>query len=810
MPLVLPNRFRHRMRALRAVRINIGGCFVGAPKQPKTIVHRPSTTEIDGNTSNHQPTRENSSSSRHLHPATPITSPTVISPSENRDPASQPDSPSPQSSLEIFSSTTSTPEIHVEVEKSFGTSPDVVLPSPADCDSTSIPSSFLFDLANTLASSPTPLDTPLPSPSLICLADAPVSNSTSLDPPLSQTRPPRVLIQTNGCTPDTEPSEGLENASHAERGSRSVEGKLMTAEIPDPPSLREQLGKAQYEPWRDNRYFIPNNDLRRLITPESVLRQMKMETGLGRTPIQEQTALMISERAHKLYAALVFTRLGQHICDFLEEGIDDSDLPFARLDSRDDSRTFSLCSKKSPREPLNCLATWNRSDVCELAKSQWYMLAPVLEFTDNIEHYDFDRYCILPWMEDHEFSSQGHMGGAIEGGFGSVWKIKIHPAHQRLVRELHSAERRPSQVSSLPTNGLECPYIFAAVKRLHSIDENKFKSEIEMLKELRRHPHDHLVRLLATFRWNKRYYLLFPYADSNLREYWRANPVPVFTYDNVFWVLQQCRAITSGLYVVHEQRYTHASSGNSNHNKQCRYGRHGDLKAENILWFRKGSEFGQLVIADFGLMDCHELSTRSDIPADGITGSPSYEPPELTLHGSISRSYDIWTLGCLYLELITWLVSGWEALERFPDARREQVSQEPHFVDDTFFTIMADNSPGAQLKYAIIRDSVSSWIADLHEMPRCSHFVHEFLNLISKHMLVVDPVARIRIAGLNQEIQDMIIKAKNNPSYLTEGVAHTPRTQLDPHQSSLAALGLKGSKFPGTADGTPLPRKSSL
>lgn len=754
-------------------------------------MHPSSTTELDTDTSNHEPTRENSKSSRHLHPATPSTSPTAVSARENGDPPSQLGKPSRRSSLQLSHSKTSTLNTRNKVEKGVETSLKGVL-QPVGCDSERIESDVLVGLADSTLSSLTPLDTPPP-----------------------QVRPPDAYIVMLGNNLQTNPTEGegLDNSIQVEGGGRLIEDGLLTAEVHDannPPNLREQLGEAQYEPWRDNRYFIANNDLRRLITPKSILRQMEMETGLGSTDIQQQTALVISERAHKLFATLVCLRLDRCIYGFLEEGIDDTDLPFVRLNSCDESRRFSLCSKKTPREPIKCMMAWGRSDVREFAKTQWYMLAPVLEFTDDIEHYDFEHHCILPWIEDHECSSSGHKGGAVEGGFGSVWKIKIHPAHQRLVHGLIPAERTPTQVSSLSINELECPYIYAAVKRLHLTDEESFWSEVAMLKEFKKNPHAHLVKLLATFRWQDRYYLIFPFAESNLREYWKATPVPEFSFHNVFWVLQQCRAITSGLHVVHEQRYTHASPGNSNHDEQSRYGRHGDLKAENILWFPEGTELGRLVIADFGLTDFHKRSTRSDIPAGHITGSPSYEPPELTLHEKVSRAYDIWTLGCLYLELVTWLVAGWDALERFPDARRESMSKQPNVVDDTFFTIMGEGSPGAPPKQAILRGSVGSWIADLHEMPRCSAFIHEFLNLISKHMLLVDPGARIKIAHLNREIQNMIVKAERDPSYLIEGKPCPPRGQLDPHPSSLAALGLNENKFPGTADGTPLPRKGNL
>jgi serine/threonine protein kinase len=82
------------------------------------------------------------------------------------------------------------------------------------------------------------------------------------------------------------------------------------------------------------------------------------------------------------------------------------------------------------------------------------------------------------------------------------------------------------------------------------------------------------------------------------------------------------------------------------------YGRHGDIKPENILWFQEtpdtDDEAGILQIADFGLGRFHGRESRSNVHPDGVVGSPTYEPPECKLHRPVSRAYDIWSLGYLY------------------------------------------------------------------------------------------------------------------------------------------------------------------
>ena len=74
----------------------------------------------------------------------------------------------------------------------------------------------------------------------------------------------------------------------------------------------------------------------------------------------------------------------------------------------------------------------------------------------------------------------------------------------------------------------------------------------------------------------------------------------------------------------------------------------------------------------------------------------SYRPPECDLKGGkIGQSYDIWTLGCLYLEFITWLLGGWELVKAFEEKR---MSFDPMWCDmdtDTFFEIVECKRPRA-------------------------------------------------------------------------------------------------------------------
>jgi serine/threonine protein kinase len=51
-----------------------------------------------------------------------------------------------------------------------------------------------------------------------------------------------------------------------------------------------------------------------------------------------------------------------------------------------------------------------------------------------------------------------------------------------------------------------------------------------------------------------------------------------------------------------------------------------------------------------------------------MLGDASYMPPECS-EGSASRPYDIWSLGCVLLELLVWFSKGTVGWKKFFDAR---------------------------------------------------------------------------------------------------------------------------------------------
>jgi serine/threonine protein kinase len=121
------------------------------------------------------------------------------------------------------------------------------------------------------------------------------------------------------------------------------------------------------------------------------------------------------------------------------------------------------------------------------------------------------------------------------------------------------------------------------------------------------------------------------------------------------------------------------------------HGRHGDLKPKNILWFREyhdkdPSYQGVLKISDFGLTRFHGPRSYSHINGEAVAVAGTYRAPEHDIRKMISQSYDFWTLGCVFLEFVTWYLLGWEEVDKFSKSRMEEHISE--IKEDVFFNFV--------------------------------------------------------------------------------------------------------------------------
>lgn len=197
-------------------------------------------------------------------------------------------------------------------------------------------------------------------------------------------------------------------------------------------------------------------------------------------------------------------------------------------------------------------------------------------------------------------------------------------------------------------------------------DKQVFDQEVEMLRRFSNH--SNIVTLLAAISCQNgekvEYKLLFPWAEGDLHDLWKTRQIPERTRESYSRICNQMTDLTDAVKYIH-------GADSSTLEGEPLYGRHGDLKPENVLWFKKdGKEI--LVISDLGLSVVNRKTSRSDVPGKNVQVTQTYKAPEREMSGQdgyISRSFDIWTLGALFLDFVIWTLEGWQGVEDFEEMR---------------------------------------------------------------------------------------------------------------------------------------------
>lgn len=263
------------------------------------------------------------------------------------------------------------------------------------------------------------------------------------------------------------------------------------------------------------------------------------------------------------------------------------------------------------------------------------------------------------------------------------------------------------------------------MKHLLAADNSKerFKREVDALKKFSHRNERYIIKLLATYEIDGSFWLLFPVADGNLLSFWKKNDardVP----NAARWLAEECYGLATALQKIHKVT---SSSGDMNSlmrpSQKRMYGIHGDIKPENILWFKTlpshllnktsnglprftDSVAGFLQISDFGTVDFHRNISREGQQI--YVREATYGAPESDLDGGSygSQKIDVWSLGCLYLEFITWYFEGISGIETFADARLEEEPQVEDMVSVDKFFIKKTHWMTGREKY-LVKPSVS-------------------------------------------------------------------------------------------------------
>ena len=293
----------------------------------------------------------------------------------------------------------------------------------------------------------------------------------------------------------------------------------------------------------------------------------------------------------------------------------------------------------------------------------------------------------------------------------------------------------------------------------------------------------HSIQVLATFEIVNRenndatWYFLFDWARGNLDDYWKRNDKLVRDYSRLPWMAEQFHGLCKALQGVHNERDKTVPSFNLETSGASGklYGRHGDINPSNFLWFTSANHNSIpdiLILADFGLGRLHRQVSRSEQDPRSIARTATYRAPEFDLNKPlISRKTDIFSLGCVFLEYITWFFLGSQGIEEKASLRFELDIY--GFHADTFFTFHREQAAtqGKERQF-FIKDSVRNLVHELQSREDCCIYLHQLLDFILNQMLLPDPHKRIDASRLTKEM-DKLQRACNS-----ERDFYTPSSQI--------------------------------
>lgn len=161
-------------------------------------------------------------------------------------------------------------------------------------------------------------------------------------------------------------------------------------------SLKESL-KAVRRRTAHNRWFVPEGELRRVLTRDSVSRRLS-ECNIPPESLEE-TLNFVLTKATKIFAILVRIEQEVLMLEFIENETLDDKLPL-----------------ESPVEGLELNA--------KFFEKQWEFLAPV--FTQRSVALNLKDNHILPFLEDIKLDYA-------HGGYANAFCVSLDPCHQGLV-----------------------------------------------------------------------------------------------------------------------------------------------------------------------------------------------------------------------------------------------------------------------------------------------------------------------------------------------------------------------------------------
>ncbi|KAF2265196.1 hypothetical protein CC78DRAFT_567769 [Lojkania enalia] len=593
--------------------------------------------------------------------------------------------------------------------------------------------------------------------------------------------------------------------------------------------------------------FLPKAHLDRLVNKDAIYRELEKDLSYAHTSKQieniaeevyEETVVLHAGKQkvksfRQIFALLAFAEMTHCINMFLEEDLSDLDLPL--VECKNDEGIIELRRRNSSNNPsdqsLNCFKNWTLMKLFIFETYQWYMRAPYFFQGEDgeIKHFPLGDKTILPFLkteltddEDPEY----------RGGFGKVFFVRIHEEHYNFrdpksskhgfaIKQLY--EKNPEAFNrettilkkfSGPASHPHVVSLLATYEHLNKYHLMFYRAEGDLFKFWKHiMPSPELNH--AAVIWMAQQ--CAGIADGLLRLH-RHLTITMISHMDTGEIPKRQSSGGKHVKIVQssapiQQRFSrqlddptsrpgspalHGSSrvnsvelanqpSISDRKKTQRFGRHGDINPRNILWYDNLEENtknlkGILKLSDFGQAELNSRLSRSR--QRDVANTMTYRAPECDIEPKIiNQSYDIWCLGCVYLEFIAWMLGGADLLEEFA-TRRVALDIFLNQKIDTFFLAEKKIESNPSEAEVMVKPVVTEFISELHRHPNCTEYYHNFLNMIQQDMLLIEPGNRKTCESTRKTLQNWAQKCLQDDAYAAKRCPW-PDSPFKPHVESV-------------------------
>ncbi|KAF1810984.1 hypothetical protein P152DRAFT_73235 [Eremomyces bilateralis CBS 781.70] len=368
-----------------------------------------------------------------------------------------------------------------------------------------------------------------------------------------------------------------------------------------------------------NSWWVPESTLSKHFD-ERRLVAIGHELFPTRRPLDLQTRA-IKRSYLKCFAILLYNNNGTYIEHFcVYESLSDSHLPF---------------QTKPAHWPLNL-------DFKKFVESQWHFCPPKIEYWSS-RKYESNR--IFPIIDAKPIGQQH--------GSSRTHQITIHPEY-----------------NLLPSSTEDNQFV---LKSFNTPSE-RFSVEVDAFINIRcsnAYREELIIGFYGAFVHGPTYHLILEYANGGTLKNYFEEHASLSKEHEIFQFWEALLPLTRALRVLHCLEFKDKTT-------HCIH--HQDVKPENILVCKRD---GKLLfkLADLGLSRIQR--DEDDVVGYSGTVTRTYGPPECYNPDQVayaqplevSKSTDIWSLGCIFSEAAVWVVRGPNGLREYTALRKEQTSK---------------------------------------------------------------------------------------------------------------------------------------